>query len=138
MPSLRTCNRLVQGLHRVCNMRAPAHVCCRCSLQCFALRLRVRPHVDPPQGADALLHRGVPGELGSSGSSMHGVPGEACALLRHRTMQDLDEEQAADRERKERAEAAKSEFEKLQADRRALPIYPYREQLLQVGGFRGS
>ena len=37
-----------------------------------------------------------------------------------------------ERERKERAEAAKSEFEKLQADRRLLPIYPYREQLLQV------
>jgi hypothetical protein len=47
-------------------------------------------------------------------------------------LQDLDEEQAAERERKERAEAAKSEFEKLQADRRSLPIYPYREQLLQA------
>ena len=46
--------------------------------------------------------------------------------------QDLDEEQAQERERKERADAAKSEFEKLQADRKLLPIYPYREALLQA------
>ena len=49
-----------------------------------------------------------------------------------RSVQDLDEEQAQERERKERADAARSEFEKLQADRRTLPIYPYREQLLQA------
>ncbi len=46
--------------------------------------------------------------------------------------QDLDEEQALDRERKEREDAAKSEFERLQADRKLLPIFPYREQLLQA------
>ncbi|CAL8468358.1 g7898 [Coccomyxa elongata] len=45
---------------------------------------------------------------------------------------DLDEEQQNDRERKEREDAAKSEFEKLQADRKMLPIFPYREQLLQA------
>ncbi|EIE19374.1 P-loop containing nucleoside triphosphate hydrolase protein [Coccomyxa subellipsoidea C-169] len=45
---------------------------------------------------------------------------------------DLDEEQALDRERKEREDAAKSEFERLQADRKLLPIFPYREQLLQA------
>ncbi len=47
-------------------------------------------------------------------------------------VQDLDEEQQNERERKEREDAAKSEFEKLQADRKMLPIFPYREQLLQA------
>lgn len=44
----------------------------------------------------------------------------------------MDEEQQLDRERKEREDAAKSEFERLQADRKLLPIFPYREQLLQA------
>jgi HrpA-like RNA helicase len=48
------------------------------------------------------------------------------------TSQDLDEEDAKDRERKAREDAAKSEFERLQADRKLLPIYPYRQQLIDA------
>lgn len=44
----------------------------------------------------------------------------------------MDEEEALERERKARADAAKSEFEKLQADRALLPIYPYRQQLIDA------
>jgi len=46
--------------------------------------------------------------------------------------QDLDEsaEAAEERERAAAAAAPKSEFEKLQADRALLPMFPYRDQLL--------
>lgn len=47
-------------------------------------------------------------------------------------VQDLDEEAAADREREAKKAAAKSEFEALQAERAALPIFPYRDQLLEA------
>ena len=39
-------------------------------------------------------------------------------------------EAAEERERAATAAAAKSEFEKLQADRALLPMFPYRDQLL--------
>eukprot|EP00884_Botryococcus_braunii_P008381 jgi/Botrbrau1/17544/Bobra.0864s0003.1 len=45
---------------------------------------------------------------------------------------DLDEEAAAEKEREAKKAAAKSEFEALQADRAALPIYPYRDELLKA------
>jgi len=43
-----------------------------------------------------------------------------------------DAKTAADRERAERQAEAKTEHEKLLADRKLLPIYPYREQLLDA------
>jgi len=43
-----------------------------------------------------------------------------------------DSKAVADRERAERQAEAKSEYEKLLADRKLLPIYPYREQLLDA------
>eukprot|EP00951_Prasinocladus_malaysianus_P035523 scaffold366652_cov31-Prasinocladus_malaysianus.AAC.2 len=39
---------------------------------------------------------------------------------------------AAEAEKAERAAAAKSEFDRIQAERAALPMYPYREQILQA------
>jgi hypothetical protein len=43
-----------------------------------------------------------------------------------------DAKTAADRERAERQAEAKTEHERLLADRKLLPIYPYREQLLDA------
>ena len=47
-------------------------------------------------------------------------------------LQDLDAEAEKERERKERVAAAESEFEKIQVARRDLPMFKYREQLLQA------
>lgn len=46
--------------------------------------------------------------------------------------QTADPKAAAERERAAREAAAKSEHEKLLADRKQLPMYPYREQLLDA------
>eukprot|EP00873_Tetraselmis_striata_P011748 jgi/Tetstr1/432012/TSEL_021488.t1 len=44
---------------------------------------------------------------------------------------DVDEQMtAAEKEKAERAAAAKSEFDRIQAERAALPMFPYREQIL--------
>ena len=47
-------------------------------------------------------------------------------------MEEETKEAAAERERREREAEKQSEFDKLQADRRLLPMFPYREQLLQA------
>ena len=47
-------------------------------------------------------------------------------------MQDLDAEAEKERERKARVAAAESEFEKIQVARKDLPMFKYREQLLQA------
>ena len=44
----------------------------------------------------------------------------------------LDAKAAADQAKAKRMEEAKSEHEKLLAERKLLPIYPYREQLLDA------
>jgi len=44
---------------------------------------------------------------------------------------DIDEQMSvADREKAERAAVARSEFDRIQAERAALPMFPYREQIL--------
>lgn len=46
---------------------------------------------------------------------------------------DVDEQTtAAEKEKAERAAAAKSAFDRIQAERAALPMFPYREQILQA------
>ena len=47
-------------------------------------------------------------------------------------VQDLDAEAEKERERKARVAAAESEFEKIQVARKDLPMFKYREQLLQA------
>ena len=47
-------------------------------------------------------------------------------------MQDLDAEAEKERERQARVAAAESEFEKIQVARKDLPMFKYREQLLQA------
>ena len=47
-------------------------------------------------------------------------------------MQDLDAEAEEERKRQERISAAETEFEKLQAGRRELPMFKYREELLEA------
>ena len=47
-------------------------------------------------------------------------------------MEEESKEAAAERERREREAEKQSEFDKLQGDRRLLPMFPYREQLLQA------
>jgi len=44
--------------------------------------------------------------------------------------QDLDAEAEEERKRQERISAAESDFDKLQAGRRELPTFKYREELL--------
>ena len=46
--------------------------------------------------------------------------------------QDLDAEAEKERERQARVAAAESEFEKIQVARKDLPMFKYREQLLQA------
>jgi hypothetical protein len=49
---------------------------------------------------------------------------------------DVDEQTtAAEKEKAERAAAAKSAFDRIQAERAALPMFPYREQILQAGTY---
>ena len=47
-------------------------------------------------------------------------------------LQDLDAEAEEERKRQERISAAESEFEKIQAGRRELPMFKYREELLEA------
>jgi len=49
---------------------------------------------------------------------------------KHDDVQDLDAEAEEERKRQERISAAESDFEKLQAGRRELPMFKYREELL--------
>lgn len=47
-------------------------------------------------------------------------------------VQDLDAEAEEERKRQERISEAETEFEKLQAGRRELPMFKYREELLEA------